>query len=367
MAHKDYYKILGVSRDATQEEIKKAYRKAALKYHPDRNPGNKEAEEKFKEAAEAYAVLSDPEKRARYDRFGDESFRMEDFSTFDPSIFSSFEDILGDFFDFGDFFGTRKKRRENQPKRGRDLRYDLEISFMEAVKGVVKNVEVSKLETCNFCGGTGRPPGAKPTNCSVCNGAGSIMYRQGFLTISRTCPNCNGSGKIYDDICNKCHGRGRSEKTKNIEVNIPAGIRDGTALRIFGEGEGGLNNGASGDLFIVIHVKEDKFFKRDEDNIHIEITIPMTLAAIGGEIEIDTLEGKEKINIPPGIQPNEVIKLKGKGVQNVKSNIRGDLFIHINVTIPKKLTKEQKKMLERLHEELKKDKSIFSKAKELFS
>lgn len=367
MAHKDYYKILGVSKDASPEEIKKAYRQAALKYHPDRNPGNKEAEEKFKEAAEAYAVLSDPEKRERYDRYGDESFRMEDFSTFDPSIFSPFEDILGNFFGFGDFFGTKKHRKRDHPQRGRDLRYDLEISFMEAVKGTAKSIEISKLENCNFCGGSGRPPGSKPETCSNCDGEGSITYRQGFLTISRTCPRCGGAGKTYKDVCNKCHGRGKMEKVKNIEVNIPQGIQDGTALRLTGEGEDGINNGPSGDLYIVIHIKEDKIFKRRGNDIHIEVPVLMTLAALGGEVEIETLEGKEKISIPAGIQAGEVIRLKGRGVQNIKGSDRGDFFIHINIIIPKKLTKEQKKILQKLHEELSKEKTILDKAKDLFS
>ncbi len=367
MGNKDYYKILGVSKDATQEEIKKAYRKAALKYHPDRNPGNKEAEEKFKEAAEAYAVLSDPEKRARYDRYGDTSFSMEDFSQFDPSIFSPFADILGDFFGFSDFFGRKKERGGEYPQKGRDLRLDLEIKFMEAVKGVVKKIEIPRLDTCNFCGGTGRPPGAKPTLCSVCKGKGSIYYSQGFFTISRTCPQCEGKGKEYKDVCAKCHGRKRVERVKNIELNIPAGIQEGTALRLAGEGEGGLYNGPSGDLYVVVHIKEDEYFKRRGDDIHIEITVPMTLAALGGEVEIETLEGKEKLTISSGTQPNEVIRLKGKGVSHIKGSGRGDLFIHIKVQIPKKLTKEQKKLLEKLHEELTKEKTIFDKAKDLFS
>lgn len=367
MARKDYYKILGVSRNATQEEIKKAYRQLALKYHPDRNPGNKEAEEKFKEAAEAYAVLSDPEKRKRYDMYGDESFTPEDFSTFDPSIFSPFADILGDFFGFGDLFGTRRERRREYPQRGRDLKLELEIEFMEAVKGIVKEIEIPKEETCNFCGGTGRPPGSKPEVCPTCNGNGSIVYRQGFLTISRTCPNCQGMGKFYRDVCSKCHGRGRVERVKKIEINIPAGIQDGTALRLAGEGEGGLYNGPPGDLYVVIKVKEDKYFKRRGNDIHVEVSIPMTLAALGGEIEITTLEGKEKISIPQGVQPGEVIRLKGKGIQNLKGTGRGDFFVHINVSIPKRLTREQRKILEKLHEELTKEKSFFEKAKDLFS
>lgn len=367
MARKDYYKILGVSKDATQEEIKKAYRQAALKYHPDRNPGDKEAEEKFKEAAEAYAVLSDPEKRARYDRYGDESFTMEDFSTFDPSIFSPFADILGDFFGFGDFFGTRGRRKRNYPQKGRDLRYDLEINFMEAVKGTTKTIEISKMESCNFCGGTGRPPGSKAETCGTCKGKGSIIYSQGFLTISRTCPNCGGAGKVYKDVCTKCHGRGRIEKEKKIEVNIPAGIQDGTALRLSGEGEGGINDGPPGDLYIVVSVLEDKIFKRKNNDIHIEVSIPMTLAALGGEVEIPTLEGKEKLSIPQGVQPGEVIRLKGRGVQDLRSSVKGDFFVHIKVEIPKKLNREQKKLLQKLHEELSKEKSIFDKAKDLFS
>ncbi len=367
MARKDYYKILGVSRDATQDEIKKAYRQAALKYHPDRNPGNKEAEEKFKEAAEAYAVLSDPEKRARYDKYGDESFTMEDFSTFDPSIFSPFEDILGDFFGFGDFFGTKRKRGREYSQKGRDLRYDLEISFMESVKGVLKKIEIHKLETCNFCGGKGSPPGSKPEVCKTCNGRGSIVYRQGFLTISRTCPDCGGEGKFYRDVCSKCHGRGRIERVKEIEINIPAGIQNGTAIRLSGEGEGGIGGGPAGDLYVVVNVKEDEYFKRKGNDIHIEVSIPMTLAALGGDLEIETLEGKEKISVPQGVQPGEVIRLKGKGITNIRSTQRGDFFVHINVFIPKKLTKEQKKLLEKLHEELSKEKSIFDKAKEFFS
>jgi molecular chaperone DnaJ len=365
MAERDYYAILGVDREATPEEIKKAYRQAALKHHPDRNPGDREAEEKFKAAAEAYAVLSDPEKRARYDRFGSAAAPGEGFTGFDPTVFSPFQDILGDLFGFGDLFG--RGRRPEGAVRGGDLRYDLELSFRDAVQGTRRAIEVPRLEACAYCGGTGHPPGSRPEACSACKGRGEILYRQGFLSVARTCPQCGGEGRLHKDLCAKCRGRKRLERTKTLDLTIPPGVADGTTLRLTGEGEGGVHGGPPGDLYVVLHVAEDEVFRRQGDDLHLEVDLPMTLAALGTEVEIPTIEGSEKLEIPAGVQPSEVIRLKGKGVPHLKGSGRGDLFVHVKVLVPKRLNKEQKRLLEEFQKTLKEPKDFIGKVRDLFN
>ena len=363
---KDYYHILGLPRDADGDASKKAYRQAALKYHPDRNPGDKEAEEIFKEAAEAYAVLSDPDKRARYDRTGSVGGPGEDFSGFDPTVFSPFADILGDFFGFGGLFGGGRPRH-GRPVRGNDLRYDVELTLREAAQGLKRTGQIPRMETCAFCGGTGHPPGSKPAACSACGGRGEIRYSQGFLSIARTCPQCQGAGKIHKELCAKCQGRKRLEKTKTLEVNIPEGVAEGTTLRLSGEGEGGIHNGPAGDLYVVLHVEEDEVFKRHGDDLHEEIAVPMTAAALGTEIEIPTLDGTHALDLSPGIQPGEVVRIKGKGMPRLQGSGRGDLFVHVKVIIPRKLTKEQKKLLDELHKSIKDSKDFLGKVRDLFN
>jgi molecular chaperone DnaJ len=362
---KDYYAALGVGRDASPEEIKKAYRQAALKHHPDRNPGDREAEEKFKAAAEAYAVLSDPGKRERYDRFGTVGGPGEEFSGFDPTVFSPFQDILGDLFGFGDLFG--RGRGGSRAARGNDLRYDLDLAFRDAVHGTQRAIQVPRLETCLHCGGTGHPPGSRPEACSACKGRGEILYRQGFLSIARACPQCGGAGRIHKDLCAKCQGRKRLEKTKSLDLNIPPGVADGTTLRLSGEGEGGVHGGPPGDLYVVLRVAEDEIFRRQGDDLHLEVDLPMALAALGTTVQIPTIEGSEDLDIPPGVQPAEVIRLKGKGVPHLKGAGRGDLFIHVKVAVPKRLSKEQKRLLEEFQKTLKEPKDFIGKVRDLFN
>jgi molecular chaperone DnaJ len=357
---------LGLPRDAGAEEIKKAYRQAALKHHPDRNSGDKAAEEKFKEAAEAYAVLSDPDKRAHYDRFGAAGGPGEQFSGFDPTVFSPFSDILGDFFGFGDLFGGARPRT-GRPARGNDLRYDFTLTLREAASGLKKALQIPRLETCVFCGGMGHPAGSRPVSCSACGGRGEVRYSQGFLSIARTCSQCQGAGKIHKEVCSKCQGRKRLEKTKTLEVNIPEGVAEGTTLRLSGEGEGGIHNGPPGDLYVVLHVEEDDVFKRHGDDLHVEIQVPMTAAALGTELEIPTLDEPHTLNLSPGVQPAEVVRVKGKGMPRLQGSGKGDLFVHVKVVVPKKLTKEQKNLLEELHKSIKDSKDFLGKVKDLFN
>lgn len=350
MNKRDYYEILGISREASSDEIKKAYRKLALKFHPDRNPGNKEAEEKFKESAEAYSVLIDSEKRSIYDRYGHEGLRGEGFTGFtgfDSSIFRDFEDILGDFFgfSFGNFFGTRSKRRRYYPQRGRDLGLELEITLEEAAFGTEKEIKLSRSESCAVCHGSGMSPGTKKSSCHYCQGAGQVRYDQGFFTISRTCTNCRGSGEIITSPCKECYGSGKKKVKRVLTVNIPAGIDDGSRLRVAGEGEAGDAGASRGDLYILIHIKKHKFFEREDDNLYCQISLSFPQAALGGKVEIPTLEKSEILKIPSGTQAGEVFRLRGKGVRSFHSNGKGDLFVRIKVETPKNLTKDQKELL----------------------
>ncbi|MBI3896598.1 MAG: molecular chaperone DnaJ [Acidobacteria bacterium] len=347
---RDYYEVMGVSREATDQEIKKAYRRIALQHHPDRNPENKEvSEEKFKEAAEAYSVLSDPQKRANYDRYGYAGVAGGGgFAGFDPSTFSEFSDILGDFFGFGDLFGTASRGHRTRAQRGADLRYDLAISFEEAAFGTKSRIKVPRTETCPVCSGSGAKPGTHPSACRSCGGRGSVRYQQGFLTISRTCPHCGGAGQVLTDPCKHCHGQGRVRVEKTMDIHVPAGVDSGSRLRISGGGEAGLQGGPSGDLYVVIQVQEDEFFGREGDDLICSIPLSFSQVALGAKIEVPTLEGKENLTIPHGTQPGSRFCLRGKGIPHLNGRGRGDLYVIAKVVTPTNLTKEQRQLLEQL-------------------
>lgn len=359
MTKKDYYEILGVPRNATQEEIKKAYRKLALKYHPDRNPGDKEAEEKFKEAAEAYSVLGDPQKRATYDRYGHEGLRGEGFTGFtgfESSLFEEFADILGSFFGFGDFFTSGERRRQRTPQRGRDLIMEVEVSLEEAAFGVEKEVKINRHEICEVCHGRGLEPGTRPSVCPVCHGRGQIRNQHGFVIITRTCSHCGGSGEIISTPCSECRGTGLTKQRRVLKIRIPAGIDDGTRLRIEGEGEPGEREGLAGDLYIVVRLKPHEFFVREGNNLICEIPISFVQAALGALIEIPTLDGSSEIlKIPAGTQSGEVFKLKGKGIRDIRGHGPGDLIVRVVVKTPINLTKEQKALLRELARQMGED------------
>jgi molecular chaperone DnaJ len=342
---RDYYEVLGVERTAGIDEIKKAYRKLALKYHPDKNPNDPTAEAKFKEAAEAYGVLSDEEKRAQYDRFGHAG--AGNLGGFDPNQFADFGDILGDLFGFGDFFGTSRRRGGTRAARGNDIRYDLTIEFEDAVFGKDVTLDVPRVVQCATCSGSGARPGTQPSTCSGCGGRGQVRYSQGFFAVQRTCPQCGGTGKVIKDPCTTCSGNGRVREEKTIAVKIPAGVDDGSRLRVAGEGESGYNGGPPGDLYVFLSVREHPKFQRRDYDIHSEQPISFTQAALGAEIHTDTIDGPEPLRIPPGTQPGHIVRLRGKGVQYLQSSGRGDHYVHVNVRIPTSLTDEQRALLER--------------------
>jgi molecular chaperone DnaJ len=350
MSKRDYYEILGVARNATDPEIKSAYRKLALKYHPDRNPVDKQAEEHFKEAAEAYAILADAQKRAAYDRFGHAGVgAAAGPGGFDPTIFADFNDIfgnLGDIFGFGDLFGGG--RRRGGPQRGSDLRYDLEISFEEAARGSETTIQIPREETCETCHGSGAAAGSSPETCPQCKGRGQLRFQQGFLTIARPCHVCHGSGRLITKPCATCRGTGRTTNDRRITVKIPAGIATGQRLRLYGEGEHGGAGGPAGDLYVVVHVQEHPFFHREGDDLYCEAPVNFPTLALGGTIEIPTLGEKEALTIPAGTQTGARFKLRGKGMPNVGGRGKGDLYVIVKAIVPKKLTKEQKKLVEQL-------------------
>jgi molecular chaperone DnaJ len=364
---RDYYEVLGITREATDQEIKSAYRKLAIKYHPDKNAGNKDAEEKFKEAAEAYSVLSDADKRTRYDRFG-HSGLQGGFSGFDPATFGDFGDILGEFFGFGDIFGSR---RRGGPERGADLRYDLKITFGEAAFGLKTKIKIPRQDLCSACDGRGTAAGKSPVTCSSCHGSGQVRYQQGFFSISRTCGQCNGAGQIIKDPCETCRGTGRVRREKVLELKIPAGVDNGARLRIQGEGERGAHGGPPGDLYVVIFVEEHPFFQRQGNNIYCQVPIGIAQAVLGGEITVPTLEGEEKLKVPEGTQSGSVFRLRNKGIVSLGERGRGDQFVTVNVVIPTKLGKEQRQIFESLakisrDEELQQERNLFDKVKDIF-
>jgi len=373
VAKRDYYEVLGLSRDADDQQIKGAYRKLALAHHPDRNPNNPDAEERFKEAAEAYSVLSDPQKRSTYDRFGHQGLQGAAQPGFDPNAFGDFSDILGDFFGFGDLFGGAGggRGRRNRPQRGEDVRYDLEIDFRDAVFGKNAEIQVPRLELCDRCKGARAEPGTGASACPTCHGRGEVLYQQSFLTIRRTCGTCGGTGQVIRHACSQCRGEGYRQVTRKIKVNIPAGVDNGTRLRLVREGQPGPNGGPNGDLYVVLHVREHPFFEREENNLHCTVPINVAQAALGAEIEVPTLEDPEKVKIPEGTQSGAKFRLRGKGIPDVNGGGRGDLWVHIEVRIPSRLTREQKKLFEQLREGLPEEtapseKGLFDKVKDYF-
>jgi molecular chaperone DnaJ len=346
MSKRDYYEVLGISRTATDVEIKRAYRTMAVKYHPDKNPGDAEAEEKFKECAEAYSVLSDPQKRASYDRFGHAAAGAgAGFGGFDPG-FSNIEDIF-DMFGFGDMFGQRGGRRTSV-QRGSDLRYDLEITLEEAASGKDEKLRIPRLEKCDDCGGSGAEKGTIIESCTNCGGRGQTRYQQGFFSVMRTCPACGGKGSVIKSPCKACQGQGRVEKEKSLEIKIPAGVETGSRLRVTGEGEAGVGGGPAGDLFVVIHVAEHSDFERQGANLYSAVPITFAQAALGAEIKVKTLTGEEDLKIPAGTQTGTVFRVKGEGMPHLGSRGKGDLFVAVTLVTPKTLTKEQRKLLEQL-------------------
>ena len=344
---RDYYDVLGVSRDASVDEIKKAYRVLAVKYHPDRNPGDAEAEEMFKEASQAYAVLSDSEKRARFDRFGHQGVDSQGFSGFDPNAFGDFTDILGDLFGFGDIFGRRSGGGRGGRRRGHDLQYTLRISLEEAAKGVEKSIRVPRLEGCESCDGSGSKPGTTPEPCGTCGGNGQVMFQRGFLSVAQTCPTCSGAGRVNRYPCEPCNGRGRVERETTLQVSVPAGVDNGMRLRLTGEGESGTLGGPSGDLFVVIGISQHDVFERDGDHLHMELPISVYQAMLGAEIEVTTIQNEEAaVNIEPGTQPGDVLRVQGAGMPNVNGRRRGDLHLHSRIVVPQRLSSEQRQLVE---------------------
>ena len=346
----DYYELLGVPRSASNADLKKAYRGLAMKYHPDRNPDDKEAEEKFKQATEAYEILGDPEKRRIYDTYGHEGLKSTGYRG--PG---SFEDIFSHFGDiFGDIFGLGGRRsggaRRHGPVQGADLRYDLTISFMEAVHGVSREIEVEKGDTCWTCEGTGLRPGHQPRTCTACQGRGQIVRSQGFFQVSSTCPHCRGEGEIIADPCQDCDGTGLVSSRKKVALKIPAGVDTGARMRLRGEGEGGRRGGPPGDLYVIIHVEAHEFFEREGDNIYCQLPLPIVKAALGYKLEVPTIHGSKKMTIPKGTQTGQVFTLKNEGVANLRGKGRGDMIIEIKVMTPTNLTKKQEELLEKFNE-----------------
>jgi molecular chaperone DnaJ len=373
---RDYYEVLSISRTATEEEVKRSYRKLAVKYHPDKNPDDPHAEEKFKELGEAYDVLMDADKRAAYDRFGHAAFSQgigRGGGFHDP--FDIFREVFGGGGGgggiFETFFGGGATADREGRQRGSDLRYDMQITLEEAAFGVDKEIEVRKLDTCAKCAGKGAEPGSRTINCPNCGGRGQVISSRGFFQVSQTCPRCRGVGQIIEKPCRACDGEGRAENTSRIKLKIPAGIADGSRLRSSGNGEAGIRGGPAGDLYVVIHIKEHPIFQREDDNLYCEVPISFTLAALGGEIPVPTLEGKANLKVPAGTQSGQVFKLRGKGVANVNARDHGDLFARLLVEVPTRLNTEQRQKLEEFaslcgEENTPLHKSFFDRAREFF-
>lgn len=373
MSKRDYYAVLGVGKDAGDQEIKGAYRKLALKFHPDHNPDVPDAEENFKEASEAYSVLSDAQKRAAYDRYGHAGLQgAAGGAGFNPEAFTDFSDILGNFFDLGDLFGAGGGRRRSRAQRGEDVRYDLELSFEEAVFGMTADVQVERMDRCDRCNGAGSEPGSGPTQCPTCHGRGEVLYQQSFLSIRRTCSTCGGSGQIIRNPCSQCRGNGFRQIQRKLKVTVPAGVDNNTRIRLATEGQPGANGGPPGDLYVFLKVKEHTFFDRQGQDLHCTIPINIAQAALGAEIQVPTLEQQpHKLKIPEGTQSGAQFRIRHKGVTVVNGNSRGDLYVHIKVQIPSRLTRDQRKLLEQLRETLPVDnapaeKGLFDKVKDYF-
>jgi len=374
---RDYYEILGVAQTASVEEIKSAYRKAALKWHPDRNPEHKEeAELRFRESTEAYSILSDAQKRQIYDTYGHAGLAGAGAQPdFNGTIFQDFHDVFGDFFGFEDLFGAAGGRRggRSRVKRGADLRYDMTLSFDEAAMGVSTKIRVPRMEYCEACNGTGAKKGTGVVSCQACGGRGQLVYQQGFFTVNRTCPACQGAGQIVKERCAECHGQGRMERERTIELRIPPGVDTGTRMRVQGEGEPGPNGGPAGDLYVVLEVKEHKFFERRGADLYCTVPLSIAQATLGTELQVPGLNREETLKIPEGTQGGAVFRLKGKGLPDPHGGGCGDLYFHVRVLTPTKLTREQRKLMEQLHATLKvenkpaeRDSNIFDKVKDIF-
>ena len=369
MEKQDYYELLGVNRNASGQEIKSAYRKMAMQYHPDRNPENTTAEEKFKAAAEAYSVLSDSDKRNRYDRFGHQGLSGTGTGGFNPADFSDFSDVFGDFFGFGDLFG---EGRQTRSRRGADLQYNLEIDFKDAVFGLNTEIRFPRMESCEECDGSGAAKGSSPTICAQCGGHGQVRLQQGFFSVSRPCSTCRGAGRIIEKPCSHCRGAGVIRKQRTLKVSVPPGVDTGTRLRLNGEGENNSGEATSGDLYVVLHVREHSTFEREENNLHCQVPINPAQAALGAEIDVPTLEGAAGLRIPAGTQTGSKFQIRHQGIADLHSGRRGDLVIHIKVSIPDKLTKSQRTLFEQLLEELPVDntpveKGMFEKVRNFFT
>lgn len=347
---RDYYEVLGVVRTATEQDLKSAYRKLAHQHHPDKNQDDPHAEDKFKEAAEAYAVLSDPEQRRRYDRFGHAGVSSAASAAWGAPGFGGIEDILGDLFGFGDVFSAsgRAGGRRSGAQRGADLRYDLEISLEQAAVGLTAQLRIPKLETCETCSGSGSAPGTQPEACRTCEGAGQVRFQQGFFSVSRTCGTCRGTGQVITSPCENCHGAGRVEREKSIEVKIPAGVETGSRLRLQREGESGAYGSPAGDLYVVIHVAEHEQFERQGNNLYASVPVTFAQAALGAEISVQTLNGEQPLKVPAGTQTGTVFRVRGQGMPVLGGRGRGDLFVSVSVVTPRTLTREQRKLLEQL-------------------
>ncbi len=370
---RDFYEVLGVERTASVDEIKSAYRKSALKWHPDRNPDNKqEAEHKFRECTEAYSVLSDAQKRQVYDTYGHAGLSGAAGPDFNNTIFQDFHDIFGDFFGFDDMFSGGRRGR-SRVQRGADLRYDMTLTFEEASTGVATKIKLPRQEYCESCKGTGAKAGTGVAACQTCGGRGQLAYQQGFFTITRTCPACQGAGQIIRERCPDCRGQGRMERERTIELRVPPGVDTGTRLRVAGEGEPGPNGGPPGDLYVVLEVKEHTFFERRGADLYCTIPVSLVQAALGAEIQVPGLNGEEKLKIPEGTQSGAVFRHKGKGMPDPRGGGKGDLYYHVRVLTPVKLTREQRKLMEQLGATLKvenrpaeRNSSIFDKVKDIF-
>lgn len=368
----DYYEVLGVAREATAEQIKSAYRKAALQWHPDRNPGDKpQAEEKFRQASEAYSVLSDPQKRPVYDRYGHAGLDGRGFQAGGVN-FEDFHEIFEDLFGFNQVFGGGGRRGRARGQRGADLRYDMALSFEDAAAGVTTNIRLTRHENCEACQGTGAKPGTGMVSCRTCGGHGQVSYQQGFFSISRTCPACEGAGKVIREACATCRGQGRIERERSLEVGIPAGVDSGTRLRMAGQGEPGVNGGPHGDLYIFLEVREHPFFERRGADLYCTIPVTFSQAALGTRLPVPTLHGEYDLEIPEGTQSGQLFRVKGKGLPNPHGG-RGDLYVSIRVEVPSKLTREQRRLLEQLGQSMKlenkpveRSASFFDKVKDIF-
>jgi molecular chaperone DnaJ len=371
VSRRDYYDVLGVSRTASEQDIKSAYRKLALKYHPDRNQGNGEAEEKFKEAAEAYAVLSDADKRARYDRFGHAGVAGAASGGFDADTFADFSDILGDFFGFG---GGRR----GGPTRGADLRFDLEISFDDSFSGTETTIQIPREEACDTCKGSGAAAGTQRESCPQCRGTGQLRYQQGFLVVARTCGNCRGTGQVIRTPCASCRGTGLVTRERRVTVKIPAGIADGQRLRLHGEGEHGSAGGPTGDLYVVIHVRPHPVFRREADDLFVEVPVPFPVMALGGTFTVDAPGGTIEVDVPAGTPSGSLIPFRSRGMPSVNGRGRGTLYVRTVVDVPRKVSKDQKKLIDQLGQTMRvehiepraaddtREKPFFEKVKDLF-